>query len=141
MLERNREGLINYVAFVDMGRKKPAAIDPFEQTSQSFYGSMSQLDQERANQKTKEVLHRTQYASQIFEKIKRAMKRNSLPSDRVFVAFDKNKDNKITKEEMGDVLKRMKLGVTGGELDMIFAVLDKNGDGHVNVDELGKWIK
>ena len=38
--EKNQAGLINYMKFIEISKKQ----DPFEQTTTSFYGSMSQID-------------------------------------------------------------------------------------------------
>ena len=47
--------------------------------------------------------------------------------ERAFAIFDKNKDGKISKEEVGNVLSESDIQFSPGQLDMFMRKLDKDG--------------
>ena len=70
------------------------------------------------------------------------MQRSKVKADahKIFKSFDTDKDNKITKKELGNAFAKMNIKVNGEDNDLIFTALDKNGDGYIQIDEFCKWI-
>lgn len=56
---------------------------------------------------------------------------------RVFEMFDKNGDEKITKEELKDSLENMGIFIADQDLSQMIDRVDENGDGCVDVEEFG----
>ncbi|KAK2644920.1 hypothetical protein Ddye_020115 [Dipteronia dyeriana] len=54
---------------------------------------------------------------------------------RVFATFDKNGDGFITKQELRESLKNLRLMVTEKEAEMMVVKVDANGDGLIDFDE------
>ncbi|PON99843.1 Parvalbumin [Trema orientale] len=56
---------------------------------------------------------------------------------RVFATFDKNSDGFITKEELRESLKNIRIFVTEREVEEMVLKLDANGDGLIDFEEFG----
>ncbi|PON77058.1 Parvalbumin [Parasponia andersonii] len=56
---------------------------------------------------------------------------------RVFATFDKNNDGFITKEELRESLKNIRIFVTEKEVEEMVLKLDANGDGLIDFEEFG----
>ncbi|KAL4319338.1 hypothetical protein GQ457_18G011780 [Hibiscus cannabinus] len=60
---------------------------------------------------------------------------NRLELERVFATFDKNGDGFITKQELGESLKNIRMLLTEKDVEEMVAKLDANGDGLIDFDE------
>ncbi|KAH7835545.1 hypothetical protein Vadar_027127 [Vaccinium darrowii] len=66
-----------------------------------------------------------------------ACRMDSCELRRVFEMFDKNGDEKITKEELKDSLENMGIFIADQDLSQMIERVDENGDGCVDVEEFG----
>ncbi|KAH1105555.1 hypothetical protein J1N35_009323 [Gossypium stocksii] len=60
---------------------------------------------------------------------------NNLELKRVFSTFDKNGDGFITKQELRESLKNIRMFMTESEVEEMVVKLDANGDGLIDFDE------
>ncbi|KAK8559131.1 hypothetical protein V6N13_098724 [Hibiscus sabdariffa] len=60
---------------------------------------------------------------------------NRLELKRVFATFDKNGDGFITKQELGESLKNIRMFSTEKDVEEIVVKLDSNGDGLIDFEE------
>ncbi|KAH1097471.1 hypothetical protein J1N35_014392 [Gossypium stocksii] len=54
---------------------------------------------------------------------------------KVFQMFDKNRDGKISKEELNDSLKKLGIFIPDDELTQMIKKIDVNGDNYVDIEE------
>ncbi|CAD8068862.1 unnamed protein product [Paramecium primaurelia] len=125
-------GMINYNQFLDLGKLRGAQqSDIFGQTSRSGFGSLSQIEQERAIGKAKEV----------FNRISRAVKNKYTPQQ-LFATFDKDSNGKINKAELAEVFSKMKIkNLDKDDVELIFKALDRDEDGQIDVKEFIKYLE
>ncbi|XP_021276476.1 calmodulin-like protein 3 [Herrania umbratica] len=86
------------------------------------------------NSSSSAVSSKTAAAPQVIS-VKERSDSEKVELKRVFATFDKNGDGFITKQELGESLKNMRLFITEKEVEEMVVKVDANGDGLIDFDE------